>query len=344
MQDIVDELKEWVLKGEEIALATVISTWGSSPRPVGAKMGVNAKGGIVGSVSAGCVEGAVIEVCQEILHNGGTRLLHYGVSDDTAFDVGLMCGGNIEIYVRKLNNEIFSHWQRKIEEDKPCAVVTFLGGKEEFAGREGIFSEDGNYLAGDLPIHLVSQAKDFALEGIKKAKPVRFEAVELENADIFVDVTMPRPQLMIIGGVHISIPLVAMAKLMGYYTVVIDPRKAFCNEERFPHADKLVPKFAKQAFEAVPITTSSAVAVLTHDPKIDDEALICALNSPAFYIGGLGSKRTQALRRERLMKAGFTEDQLERIKGPIGLDILARTPEEIALSIMAEIVLVRNQQ
>jgi xanthine dehydrogenase accessory factor len=216
--------------------------------------------------------------------------------------------------------------------------------EEEYVGKEGIFSEEGNYLAGDLPIHAISQAKKYALEGISKAKPMRFEAVELENADVFVDVTMPRPQLIIVGGVHISIPLVTMAKLMGYYTVIVDPRKAFCNEERFPHADKLIPKFAKQAFEEVPITTSSAIAVLTHDPKIDDDALICALNSPAFYIGGLGSKRTQALRRERLMKAGFTEEQLQRIKGPIGIDILARTPEEIALSIMAEIVLVRNQQ
>jgi len=341
MQDIIPDLDQWLSTGEQIALATVVDTWGSSPRPVGAKMGITAGGGISGSVSAGCVEGAVVEEGQNVLRKGGARLLHYGVSDDTAFEVGLMCGGKIEIFVRPLKRGFYPLMRDAVVKGQPAALASIISGDDDLLGLEWAWVEGKGYLKSDEnPLDQMVQG--LITDAIRNGKPRRVEITAPQPATLFIDVMLPPPTLVAVGGVHVSIALVQMAHLIGYRTVVVDPRRTFASQARFPQVDHLLQVWPDEAFQQHPLTSTSAVAVLTHDPKIDDPALIIALKSPAFYVGALGSQRTQGLRRERMIEAGITPEQLERLHGPIGLNIGAHTPEEIALSILAEVVQIRN--
>ncbi len=341
MQDIISDLDGWITNGEKIALATVVDTWGSSPRPVGSKMGLTVGGGISGSVSAGCVEGAVVEEGQTILRKGGVRLLHYGISDATAFGVGLMCGGKIEIFVRPLNVDFYQHLRDAVVQGCSAALASVIAGGDDILGKEWAWIDGEGYLT--RPQTALDQAVQGVIdEAVRAGKPCRIEITDPQQATLFVDVMLPAPTLVAVGGVHVSIALVQMAHILGYHTVVIDPRRTFASQARFPQVDHLLPSWPDEAFRQHPLTSTSAVAVLTHDPKIDDPALIIALKSPAFYVGALGSKRTQALRRERMLEAGITPEQLERLHGPIGLNIGARTSEEIALSILAEVMQIKN--
>lgn len=341
MQDIIPDLDQWSSGGQQVALATVVDTWGSSPRPVGSKMGITASGGVSGSVSAGCVEGAVVEEGQAILRKGGIRLLHYGVSDDAAFEVGLMCGGKIEIFVRRLNAEFYPLLREAVVKGQAVVLVSVIAGADDILGKEWAWIEGKGFVSSGKDA-LDQTVQKLAEEALKNGKPQRIEITSPMQATLFIDVMLPPPTLVAVGGVHVSIALVQMAHLLGYRTVVVDPRRTFASQERFPQADHLLHVWPDEAFRQQPLTTSSAVAVLTHDPKIDDPALIIALKSPAFYVGALGSKRTQALRRERMIEAGITPEQYARLHGPIGLNIGARTPEEIALSILAEVTQIRN--
>lgn len=339
MRDILSDLENWYSDHQPVALATVIQTWGSSPRRAGAKMAITPDGKITGSVSGGCVEGAVFDAGVEVLKTDRPQLLHFGVADETAWEVGLACGGSIDIFVQPLAAETFQRLRSVMVEERPAVNVSIVRGSDELLGRQLLFQEDGT-VSGSITDELNPRVLDIAKEALKHGESGRV----MLNADVevFVEAILPPPTLIAVGGVHITIALVALAKTLGYRTVVVDPRSAFGNETRFPNVDQLIPLWPQEAFQQIPITRSTAIAMLTHDPKLDDPALKIALASSAFYVGALGSKTTQAKRRQRLLNDGLTEDQLNRLHGPIGLNVGADTPEEIAMSIMAEIVAVQN--
>jgi xanthine dehydrogenase accessory factor len=340
MRDILPDLDNWHAdQNESIAMATVIQTWGSSPRAAGAKMALTPDGKITGSVSGGCVEGAVFEVGVEVLKTKHPKLLHFGVADETAWDVGLACGGSIDIFVKPFDAEFFKSLRSVLVDERPAVIVTVVRGSDELLGREMLVREDGN-VTGTLDDDLNDIALNLARETL--AHGVSRRAMLKEEVEVFLEVMLPPPTLIAVGGVHITIALMALAKTLGYRTVVIDPRKAFGNAERFPHVDQLIQAWPQEAFQQIQLTRATAIAMLTHDPKLDDPALKIALQSPAFYVGALGSPNTQAKRRQRLLGEGLSEAQLNRLHGPIGLDIGARAPEEIALAVMGQVVAARN--
>jgi xanthine dehydrogenase accessory factor len=339
MRDILPDLDNWSAQSKSIALATVIQTWGSSPRRAGAKMAITPDGGITGSVSGGCVEGAVFEEGVQALKANRPKLLHFGVADETAWEVGLACGGSIDVFVKPLDTGLYKSLHSVLADEQSAVLLTVVKGNDEILGREMLVKDHGS-VTGTISDDLNESAQHLAQEILDVGESQRRK---LNNdVEVFAEVILPPPTLIAVGGVHITIALMALAKTLGYRTVVIDPRTAFGNEERFPNVDKLIQLWPDEAFQQIHITRSTAVAMLTHDPKLDDPALKIALPSPAFYVGALGSKTTQAKRRQRLLEDGLTEAQLKRLYGPIGLEIEAHTPEEIAMSIMAEIVAARN--
>ncbi len=343
MQEIIADVERWIRSGEAVALATVIQTWGSAPRGVGAKMALTPSGKICGSVSGGCVEGAVFEAGVQAIQEHRAKLLHFGVADEMAFSVGLACGGNIDIFVRPLDATLFEAAAAQVRAALPAAIVTVIGGPPDLLGREALVAYPDR-MHGALGGGLDDPARQLAVAGMQSERSCSAVAKTAEGEDVtlFIDVLMPPPVLVMVGGVHIAITLATLAKALGFRTVVIDPRRAFGNLDRFPHVDQLIQAWPDDAFRQVPLTSATAVAMLTHDPKIDDPALKIALNSPVFYIGALGSRKTHEQRRRRLLQEGITPEQLERLHAPIGLDLGGRTPEETALAILAEIVAVRN--
>jgi xanthine dehydrogenase accessory factor len=343
MREVLPEIDRWRAQGDQIALATVIQTWGSAPRGIGSKMALTRAGQIAGSVSGGCVEGAVVEAGAQVLKTNRPQLLHFGVADETAWSVGLACGGSIEVFVQPLDSTLYEAVHEAIFEDRPAALLTVVRGPDDLLGHELIVSENGNIvgvLGGGLDEPARAAARAALIEG--ESQRLGLPEIASEPVEIFLDVLQPSPALIMVGGVHIAIALAAIAKTLGYRTIVIDPRRAFGNETRFPHVDQLIQAWPDEALSQISLTRSTAVAMLTHDPKIDDPALKVVLPSQAFYVGALGSRKTQTQRRRRLQTAGLTEDQLDRLHGPIGLTIGAKTPEEIALAVMAEIIAARN--
>jgi xanthine dehydrogenase accessory factor len=341
MRDILSDLDHWRAQDKSIALATVIETWGSSPRRAGAKMALTPDGGISGSVSGGCVEGAVFEEGVEVLKSNRPKLLHFGVADETAWEVGLACGGSLDIFVKPLDTEFFKSLRSVLVQERTAVAITVVRGSDELLGSEMLVEDEGG-ATGTLNDELNPIALKVARESLERGESRRVRLNE--EVEIFAEVILPPPTLIAVGGVHITIALMSLAKTLGYRTVVVDPRAAFGNETRFPGVDRLIPLWPDEAFQQIPLTRSTAVAMLTHDPKLDDPALKIALPSPAFYVGALGSKTTQAKRRQRLLAEGLSDVQLNRLHGPIGLEIGAQTPEEIALSIMAEVVNVHRKQ
>ncbi len=341
MKEVLNDINRWQSENEAIALATVIETWGSAPRKTAAKMALTASGRIAGSVSGGCVEGAVVEAGQEALAKARPQLLHFGVADETAWSVGLACGGKITVFVEPLNVDLYQAWQKVLAEDVAAAAVTLIQGPDEMLGWKIIVHDEGQ-ITGSLAEWQEGgvAAAHAALEsGLS-------QTVQLsDTVKVFIEVNLPAPCLIMVGGVHIAIALAQYAHILGYRTIVIDPRRTFGSDERFPHADQLIQKWPGKAFaDLPPISRSTAIALLTHDPKIDDPALQIVLPSKAFYIGALGSKKTHAQRVQRLTEAGIPADQINRIAAPIGLDIGAETPEEIALAVMAQIVAAHHRK
>ncbi len=349
MRDVLSDIDRWRGQGKPVALATVIQTWGSAPRGLGAKMAMTPDNEISGSVSGGCVEGAVFETGVEVLKTGRPQLLHFGVADDTAWEVGLACGGTIDVFVAALNSPLYEAVHAALMEDRPFVTVTVIHGPAERLGRAMMVGDDGKAvgaLGGALDEQAIRAAHAALAIGQSQRVTLSLlasgEEAGAEHVEVFVEVSLPSPTLVVVGGVHIAIALAAIAKTLGYRTIVVDPRKAFGSEARFPHVDQLIQRWPDEALAQIGLTRSTAVAMITHDPKLDDPALKLALPSPAFYVGALGSRKTQQKRRERLLADGLTKAQLARLRGPIGLDLGGRTPEEVALAIMAEIVAARN--
>jgi xanthine dehydrogenase accessory factor len=340
MQDILPDISRWLERGEPVALATVVQTWGSSPRAAGAKMAMTPGGGMTGSVSGGCVEGATFEEGVATLKTGHGKLVHFGVADETAWEVGLACGGSIDVLVQPLDRERFERVRDLIEAERLFAIVSLVKGPADQIG-QGFVLEEAGEIVGRLPATWHDQAVEAAQAALAAGQSRRQALGEVE---VFIEVVWPAPTVIAVGGVHTSIALMALAKTLGYKTVVVDPRKAFGSQERFPHVDRLIQAWPDDALRQLTLNRATAIALLTHDPKLDDPGLHVALNSPAFYIGALGSKSTQQKRRDRLKAEGFSDAQLARIRGPIGLPLGGRTPEEVALAILAEIVAARNNR
>jgi xanthine dehydrogenase accessory factor len=305
-------------------------------------MAIRDDGSMAGSVSGGCVEGAVVQEALGVLDGNPPRLLQYGVTDDTAWDVGLACGGSIEIFVQKLNPELLEPITEGYADRRTMIEAIVIGGPESQLGTTGIFDR-GGLVGGDWPGDLLAETETVIDETFESRTPKRVK-IEIggNSLELFMDVFLPSATLIMIGGVHISIALSEMAKSLGYRTIIIDPRKSFTTQERFPTADQMIQHWPEEGLNEVGIDANTAIAVLTHDPKIDDPALLTALRSPAFYVGALGSRTTHAKRVERLRKEGLKSKALDRLKAPIGLDLGGRTPEEIAVSILAEITATRH--
>lgn len=303
----------WIDAGMGAALATVIETWGSAPRRVGAQLVISSDGEMEGSVSGGCVEGAVVVEALEVLAQGGTRVLEYGVSDGDAFAVGLACGGTIRILVEPVG-------EAGLPVEMLRALVAARAAREQVAYRVAL---DGSHRALE---------RDGLEERFRKD-----QSGLGEDGTEFIAVHNPPLRLVIVGGVHIAQALVGMARMVGYDTIVVDPREAFGSKTRFPDA-ALVNDWPDEALQGIGVDARTAVVLLTHDPKLDDPALHVALASQAFYIGALASSRTHAKRVARLEAAGFAADQIARIQGPVGLNIGAAGPAEIAVSILAQMI------
>jgi xanthine dehydrogenase accessory factor len=320
MRDLIYEINKWLAKDKTIALATVIKTWGSSPRKAGAHMAITSGGEFAGSVSGGCVESELIDTSSTVIKTGKSVKLHFGVSDESAWEVSLACGGEIDVFVQPLDKVFFFQLQSLIKSEKMAWYSIVIEGSEKQLGHSEII--EGRI---DRTFPFIEQEKT------PKGKITKF-----------INAISPSPTLIIIGGVHIAIKLAQLAKTLEFKTIVIDPRGVFGNASRFPEIDQILTTWPQDAFENLKINNSTAIVTLTHDPKIDDPALVAALNSPAFYVGALGSRKTQKKRHNRLREMGLSNSLLNKIRGPIGLDIGANSPPEIAVSIMAEIVAVRN--
>jgi len=305
MREVAGEYREWRAAGDDVAIATVVTTWGSSPRPLGSRMLVSRSGRMAGSVSNGCIEGAVFEEAQKVLAAGQPKLIEFGVADDLAFEVGLACGGHIEVFVQPAT-EVHDRVVGLLDRERPFTLLTDLrSGEVEI--KEG---EAGTELA-------------------------------VRDGDRFEEPFPGPAHMVIVGGIHIAIPLHRLAKLMGYRVTVVDARAKFATAERFPEADSIIAEWPDEALAKIAIGRSTAVVILTHDPKFDMPALRTVLRTEAGYIGAIGSRKTNQNRFDALREEGFTDEQLARVHGPIGLDLGGRGAEETALGIMAEVTAVR---
>ncbi len=344
MREIFLAIEDGLRRNNQLALATVVRTWGSSPRGLGSKMVIGPEGEMTGSVSGGCVEGAVVAAGMDVIRLWKPRLLHFGVTNETAWEVGLACGGEIEVFLEPLDQGIFRRLQSAWEAGTPVVRGFPIRGPEEWLGRELIIEARDRDFSKDLLV-LLESVNECAKKALiqQSSTCVTLSTASNEVVEVFLDVILPRDTLVIVGGVHIAIYLSKFGKALGYRTIVIDPRDKFANRDRFPDVDEIIQAWPKAAFENLPLTKTTAVAVLTHDPKIDDPALKIVLPSPAFYIGALGSQKTQADRHSRLVEAGVAAADLEKLFGPIGLNLGGNSPAEIALGIMAEIVRVKNR-
>ena len=298
------------------AVATVVATRRSAPRPIGSKLIVTESGEMRGSVSGGCVESDVYEACQAVLRGAKPQLLTYGITDEQAFEVGLPCGGEIDVFVREYDGELYE----RADEDRAVVFTDLEDGSQRVA------------LEGEDPV------ADELLRGAHSKQ------IELAGHQVFADVFGPPPRLLVFGAVDTAEALCRAAKQLGWRTIAADARGKFATKERIPSADELHVAWPEDVLARVRPDHATAVVVLTHDEKFDVPALVGTLATEAFYVGALGSRRNQERRRERLAEAGVADGDLDRIHGPAGLDIGAHSPEETALSILAEILAVRAKR
>ena len=354
MQELLDTLDGWRAEGAGVGRAVVVRTFGSAPRPEGAVLLVTDDGRLAGSVSGGCVEGAAAEEIWATRKSGRERVIRYGISDEQAWDVGLACGGTIDVLISPRVPDVAVTAARETREGRGDgrAIVTPLpadappasfGAHPPGAGAEPaevlVVHEDGE-LEGSLgdaaaDAALVDAARDALAHGVSRT-------IEVSGRQLFIEAYPVRPRLVVVGAVEVSRTLVRLAKELGYETVVIDGRAAFATEARFPDVDRLLVGWPDELADEIGLGPADAVAVLTHDVKFDEPAIVEALHRGCRYVGAVGSRKTQADRRARLLEAGVTEAEVDRLRGPIGLDLGGRLPSETALAIMAEIVAERR--
>jgi xanthine dehydrogenase accessory factor len=331
LREVLPELEVIADRGERAALATVVSVKRSAPRPPGAKMVVGAEGALAGSVSGGCVEGAVVEVADEVLRGGSPRLLSFGIADADAWEVGLPCGGEIDVWVQEYRAGEFERLARAGER---AVEVTVLEG--ERPGAKLLIGLDGA-IDGSLG------SAEFDAEASRVAAELIWTEASERRDGLFYDVVAPDPRLILFGAVDITAAVCKLARVAGWRSYVVDPRARFAVPERFPEAVEVIAAWPEEAFARLGgIDPATSIAVLTHDPKLDDAALSIALRSPARFVGAMGSRRAQASRRERLLAAGLSEPELDRLAAPLGLDLGAINREETAMSILAEVIAARH--
>jgi xanthine dehydrogenase accessory factor len=322
VRDVLDTLERWSSDGLKVATATVVSTERSAPRDPGAVLAVSEQGEVIGSVTGGCVEPAVYEEAQNVLAGGPPRLLQYGIADDEAFEVGLPCGGTVQIFVDRLDPELVAPIADAVREERPIALEIRITGED--AGAKRLVGPEDEGPAAEL----LARGET----GI----------VDTPEGQLFVSSFAPRPNMYVFGAIDHAAALATIGRYLGFRVTVCDARSKFVTPERFPDVDELVVEWPDKFLERAPVDERTAICVLTHDHKFDVPALKVALRSPAGYIGAMGARRTNAERAERLRAEGVTDEELARIHAPIGLKIGSRSPEEVAVAIAAEIVQVMH--
>ncbi|MEW2395661.1 XdhC/CoxI family protein [Streptomyces sp. NPDC046862] len=354
MLDIVQELSGWLEEGREFAVATVVGVSGSAPRGLGAALAVDRDGKAIGSVSGGCVEGAVYELCRQALEDGRAVVERFGYSDEDAFAVGLTCGGIIDVLVTSVTAEAlvrtaFRSALASAVRDEPAALTQVIRGPAELLGKTLFVRPDGTHVGthGDGRVALdravVGQARALLDAGHTATVEISEDGSHCPGGlTLLVAVNTPPPRMIVFGAIDFAAALVRVGKFLGYHVTVCDARPVFATRARFPDADDIVVDWPHRYLGRTSTDTRTVLCVLTHDAKFDVPLLREALRMPVAYVGAMGSRRTHADRERRLREAGVEEAQLARLRSPIGLDLGARTPEETALSIAAEIIATRH--
>ena len=342
--DLLPAIRRWQAAGEEIAVATVVRVNGTAPRREGSKLVVSAGGELAGSVSGGCVEGAVLEEALRVLRARRPVLLQYGITADMLTDVGLSCGGQIDVFVEPLNAVpgVYDRLAEELAANRPAALATAITG--DLAGARLLLPGTGapqGSIHPALDARIAAEARELLAAGQNGS---HFYDLDGTPVEVFIE-TFPRAQrLIIVGAVHVAIPLHRLAKTLGYHVTVVDARGMLATPERFPQADAILTDWPDEALAKLAPDSATSIVVLTHDPKFDQPALLTALQTPARYIGAIGSRTTNEQRRADLREQGVEDEDLARIFAPIGLDLGAESPAEIALAIMAEIVATRRHR
>ncbi len=348
MRDILPTLRSWVHADGPVGLATVVGVDRSAPRDPGAALARDPSGEVIGSVSGGCVEGAVVEVAERVVATGTPELVRYGISDAEAFTVGLTCGGEIEVFVDVIGDadrQLFDHVFDAIEQDRPIAVVTVIDGAARPGGR--LVVERSSHLGtlGDdgLDASVIDDARGMLSQGQTGQRRYGTSGQRRSgDVTVFVESFAPRPRMYVFGAIDFAGAVTSIGAFLGYEVVVCDARAVFATRARFPDADEIVVEWPHRFLANAPIDERTAICVLTHDAKFDVPVLEIALRSPAAYVGAMGSRRTHEDRIARLRDVGLDDDELARLRSPIGLDIGGRTPQETAVSIAAELIAVRH--
>jgi xanthine dehydrogenase accessory factor len=349
VRDILDSIIKWWDANETFGLATVVRTFSSAPREAGASMAVSAAGEVVGSVSGGCVEGAVYELAGEVIASGQPVLRRYGISDDDAFAVGLTCGGIIDIFVEPVSRERLGQLgdvAEAVRAGTPVAVATVIEGPGEIGARRIIWEGQraaGTCGAGDrLDEAVDDDARGMLAQGLTAVRRYGPDGERRrDELAIFVQSFAPAPRMLVFGAIDFAAAVAKAGKFLGYRVTVCDARPVFATASRFPDADEVITDWPHRYLSGVSTDSRTVICVLTHDPKFDVPLLEVALRQPAAYIGAMGSRRTHEDRLARLREAGLTEAELSRLRSPIGLDLGARTPEETAVAIAAELIQLR---
>ncbi|WP_399882114.1 XdhC family protein [Streptomyces sp. BBFR51] len=353
MLDIADELHRWLAEGREFAVATVVSVGGSAPRGPGAALAVDSGGTVIGSVSGGCVEGAVYELCSDALRSGESVRERFGYSDEDAFAVGLTCGGIIDVLVTPVGadapeREVFRAALATAARGGTAALARVVEGPSELLGRALLVRPDGSHEGGlgghpDLDRTAVAEAGALLDAGRTGTVGLSEDGSHCPGGlTLLVESSVPPPRMIVFGAVDFAAALVRAGKFLGHHVTVCDARPVFATPARFPEADEVVIDWPHRYLRSTPTDERTVLCVLTHDAKFDVPLLTEALRMPVAFVGAMGSRRTHEDRNRRLREAGLSEHELSRLRSPIGLDLGARTPEETALSIAAEIVAARR--
>jgi xanthine dehydrogenase accessory factor len=344
MREVIADIRRLYEEGGSFGLATVVRTWKSAPRPAGASMAVSASGEAVGSVSGGCVEGAVYDLAQEVMASGRPVLQRYGVSDDDAFAVGLTCGGILDVFVEAVSEQTWPQLPEviaSIERREPVAVATIVDGPGRLGAKRVVWPDRAS---GELGSQRLEHAVTDDVRGMLESGRTGFLHYGADGERrgdelaVFVQSYAPPPLMLVFGAIDFAGAVARIGRFLGYHVTVCDARPVFATTKRFPDADEVVVEWPHRYLSGVQVDSRTVICVLTHDPKFDVPLLEVALRTPATYIGAMGSRRTHEDRLARLREAGLTHDELARLSSPIGLDIGARTPEETAVSIAAEII------